>query len=35
MAEAMIRKDFRSYAMKILHHEKSLRDHGGELGAAL
>jgi hypothetical protein len=29
MAEAMITKDFRTYAMKILRGEKSLRDHGG------
>ena len=35
MAEAVIRKDFRTYAMNILRQEKILRDHGSELGRTM
>jgi hypothetical protein len=35
MAEAMITNGFRTYAMNIPRQEKSLRDHGGELGRTM
>jgi hypothetical protein len=31
----IITKDFRAYSANFLRQEKSIRDHGGELGRAL